>query len=452
VTVTFSVRPSRRPLRDLLRANGKDGPGIRIAALSSKRIRRRAITDALRAQYEAYPYPERDPADEARRLIAGSPGHPLEIDHYVFGGRRDWTRPFHAMVAGGGTGDGAIMLAQLLADRNCPAELVHLDISAASQAIARARAAARGLANLRFVQGSLLDLDRLGLGPFDYIDCCGVLHHLDDPAAGLAALVAALAPDGGIGAMVYAPYGRAGVYEMQAALRMLTGAAPPAERLAVAHRAVGQLPPTNGLARNPFVTDHRTQGDAGLYDLLLNPIDRPFTVREVAALVAGAGLRLTGLIEPMRYRPEWFVADQDIRARLAGMDALDRASFAELWAGNMRRHVFYAVREGNRRVVPPAPDNPDAVPVPHDLDTAQLARAVAAGQAMKVDFDGLAVRVALPPLAGAIAAEIDGARSIAEIRARLRPAPDPAAFRAALDALYDALNGLNRLFLRIPGD
>ena len=30
-------------------------------------------------QYDAYPYPERDPADEARRLITGSPSHPLEL-------------------------------------------------------------------------------------------------------------------------------------------------------------------------------------------------------------------------------------------------------------------------------------------------------------------------------------------------------------------------------------
>ena len=369
----------------------------------------------------------------------------------MFGGARDWTRPFRALVAGGGTGDGAIMLAQLLADRGCPAELVHLDISTASQAIARARAEARGLTNLRFVLGSLLDLDRLGLGAFDYIDCCGVLHHLGDPAAGLAALVAALAPDGGIGAMVYAPHGRTGVYPMQAALRMLAGDAPPRERLAVARQAMAQLPPTSWLARNPFVTDHRAQGDAGLYDLLLNPIDRPFTVPELAGLVAGAGLRLTGLIEPMRYRPEWFVADEGLRARFAAMDALDRAAFAELWAGNMRRHVFYAVRADNPRAVPPAADDLNSIPVAHQLDVAQFARAMAAGQAMKVEFDGLAVRVALSPIAGAIAAEIDGRRSWAEIRAILRPAPDEASFRVAAAALYDALNGLNRLFLRIPG-
>ena len=66
--------------------------------------------DPVRAQYEAYPYPARDPAEETARLITGSPSHPVEIDHFLFSGRRDWSAPFRALVAGGGTGDGLIML------------------------------------------------------------------------------------------------------------------------------------------------------------------------------------------------------------------------------------------------------------------------------------------------------------------------------------------------------
>src|ERR671923_2044489 len=104
--------------------------------------------DRVRAQYEAFPYPARDPKDEKKRLITGSPSHPLEIDHYLFAGRRDWSRPFRVLVAGGGTGDGTIMLAQGLADRNCPAEIVYLDLSAASRRIAEARAARRKLMNI----------------------------------------------------------------------------------------------------------------------------------------------------------------------------------------------------------------------------------------------------------------------------------------------------------------
>src|SRR3954466_7246618 len=118
---------------------------------------------AVRAQYEALPYPARDPRDEAKRLIVGSPSHLLEIDHYVFGGRRDWSKPFRALFAGGGTGDGAIMLAQQLADPGCPAELVHLDRSDAACKIAEARAERRGLTALGVVAGSLLDVDALGL-------------------------------------------------------------------------------------------------------------------------------------------------------------------------------------------------------------------------------------------------------------------------------------------------
>ena len=146
------------------------------------------MNEPVRDQYEAYPYPERDPADEAKRLISGSPSDLHEINHYVFGGRLDTAKPFRALVAGGGTGDGTIMLAQMLAWRDSPAEIVYLDLSEAALEVTRARAAARGLANLRFVRGSLLDLPNLGLGAFDYIDCCGVLHHLPEPAAGLAIL------------------------------------------------------------------------------------------------------------------------------------------------------------------------------------------------------------------------------------------------------------------------
>ena len=66
------------------------------------------LTDArLAAQYEAYPYPHRDPRDEAKRLIVGSPGHLREIDHWVFGAMRPASRPLRALIAGGGTGEAA---------------------------------------------------------------------------------------------------------------------------------------------------------------------------------------------------------------------------------------------------------------------------------------------------------------------------------------------------------
>jgi hypothetical protein len=258
-----------------------------------------------------------------------------------------------------------------------------------------------------------------------------------------------LAPDGGIGAMVYAPYGRTGVYQVQAALRMVSGGEAPAERLRLAKAALAKLPTTNFFAHNQFVSDHKQQGDAGFYDLLLNPIDRPFTVRGVAQLAVGAGLRLTGLLEPLRYHPEAFVEEPELRARLAKLDPLSRAAFAELWAGNIRRHVFYAVKSDNRATLPAVPA-PDAIPVPVDLDGAAFADGIAKTPSIRVNFDGLAIRIALPPLAGEIARLIDGKRTIGDIHNALAPRPDDAAFDAGFAALYAALNGINRLFLRFP--
>src|SRR3954471_17799664 len=123
---------------------------------------------AVAAQYEVLPYPSRDPKDESKRLIIGSPSHLAEIEHYLFAGRIPRDRPFRALVAGRGTGDATIMLAQQAAHAGLDAEITYLDMSAASRAVAEARAAARALRNIRFVSGSLLELDTLSFAGFDY--------------------------------------------------------------------------------------------------------------------------------------------------------------------------------------------------------------------------------------------------------------------------------------------
>src|SRR5437899_4515075 len=141
--------------------------------------------DNVRAQYEVLPYPSRDPRDEAIRLVTGTPSHILEVNHYLFAGRLNFNRPFRALVAGGGTGDACIMLAQQLADRRCPGEVVYLDLSSASRQICEARAKARGLRNIQFLTGSLMDLPSMAHGQFDYIQRTSLLRPLPAPAARL---------------------------------------------------------------------------------------------------------------------------------------------------------------------------------------------------------------------------------------------------------------------------
>jgi SAM-dependent methyltransferase len=62
---------------------------------------------------------------------------------------------------------------------------------------------------------------RQGLGAFDYINCIGVLHHLETPSAGLAALTSVLKEDGGMNLMVYGELGRRGIYEFHDMYRLL---------------------------------------------------------------------------------------------------------------------------------------------------------------------------------------------------------------------------------------
>ena len=408
-------------------------------------------TDAsLADQYEAYPYPQRDPRDEARRLIIGSPSHLREIDHWVFQAARPTSTPLRALFAGGGTGDGTIMLAQHLATAARPGHVSHLDRSAPAQAIARARATARGL-DISFHLGSLLDLASTSLGPFDYIDCCGVLHHLPDPQAGLEALLSVLAPGGGLGLMLYAPHGRTGVYMLQDALRSLAPPTdPPAARLDIARRVMRHLPETAWLRANRYFGDHIDGGDAGLYDLLLNPRDRAYDIPSLITMLQQCGLTPTCLMEPMRYDPAPLLPDPKLRARLQGMDLVQRAALAEQLAGNMSTHVVYCTRTAEPH---PAidPTHPAAIPIAREMPAPEIARAIRPDGTLPMLFDGLRVPIPLPPLAPAILRLIDGHRPVAAIAAALAErGTSPETFAKAWPQTFTPLAAANRILLAAP--
>ena len=408
------------------------------------------MSDPVLAQYTTYPYPARDPADERKRLIVGSPSHLLEINHYIFGGRRDFTRPFRVLFAGGGTGDGTIMLAQQLADLGAPAEIVHLDPSPAAQGIAAARAKIRGLKTIHFQPGSIEELESLGLGSFDYIDCCGVLHHLTDPADGLAILARTLAPGGGLGLMVYGSLGRTGVYQAQAILRLLNDADDPASpRLDRARRLLRQLPRTNWLVRNPFIGDHLQGGEAGLYDLLLNERDRAFTVPELVELTTSAGLSIVSLIEPARYEPETYLTDPLLLQRIHHLDVIDRWALAELITGDLKVHIAYLV-PNKQASEAKATMAPELIPILRDGDGAAMAKGLQPGESLKVTFGPTTLSFPLPRRATPLLAQIDGRRPIGALRHAVAEAGlsmSEVEFDRTFNALYGVLNGINYLFL-----
>ncbi len=107
-------------------------------------------------QYNAYPYPPRDPRRRAPPSAACHFGRPAGIiNHHCFGGAKDFRKGFRALVAGGGTGDTAIFLAEQL--RHCDCTVVYLDMSTTTRQVAEARAEVRGLTNITWMTASIME-------------------------------------------------------------------------------------------------------------------------------------------------------------------------------------------------------------------------------------------------------------------------------------------------------
>ncbi|MEM6609846.1 MAG: class I SAM-dependent methyltransferase [Pseudomonadota bacterium] len=378
-------------------------------------------------QYDAFPYPERNPDDEAKRMITGSPSHPLEIDHFLFAGRRDWSRPFRALVAGGGTGDGLIQLAQVLTSAGKPHHITYLDVSPKAREIAEARASARGLTSIEFRTGSLLDAPQMG--PFDYIDCCGVLHHLPDPQAGFDALAAAVSAEGGIGLMVYAPLGRSGVYPLQEAFAQLLEGSP-RERLKKAKAIFSRVPETHPFKRNTHLGDHNAS-DAGFYDLLLHSQDRAYTIREFSVALEAAGLHMVGQPQAHLYDPSTIVGEN---ALLRDLDRITKMEVAEKLNGAIRTHVAYAAKTTDRRT---ARNERDAVPHLKGVSGKKLSEAAAKTGVIPVSHSGAVAEIPVSAMALRSLAFVDGRTTLEEIAHK--SGLDPVAFSSIWRPLSEAL-------------
>jgi ubiquinone/menaquinone biosynthesis C-methylase UbiE len=329
----------------------------------------------VKDQYEDYPYPRRDPNDEKTRLLPTD----LELLDYLnfkcFEGKQNYSG-FRALVAGGGTGDAAIFLAEQLRDRD--AEIVYLDISHASRTIAEERARIRGLENITWVQASILDIPELDIGVFDYINCSGVLHHLESPVLGLNALRTVLREGGCMGLMLYATIGRTAVYQMQELLRLVnSNESSIQKKIDNARTLIEEIPQSNWLklAEKLMPAEHIRHGDAGIYDAFLHEQDRSYTVPEMLDFVSECDLEFTGFSydRSWRYRPESYIKDATLLKQIKDQGIRRQYAISELVAGNILVHMFYV---STRRNTTAQLTNLDNIPYfyIHKLDGAALCR------------------------------------------------------------------------------
>ena len=107
------------------------------------------------------------------------------------------------LVAGCGTGLHAILAATSYYD----AKVLAIDLSRTSLAYAKRKAGEIGIANVDFAQADILRIGEIDRR-FDVIESFGVLHHLREPAVGLAQLVRLLRPGGYMMLGLYSEIGR----------------------------------------------------------------------------------------------------------------------------------------------------------------------------------------------------------------------------------------------------
>jgi SAM-dependent methyltransferase len=292
-----------------------------------------AIIQQVRDMYTRFPYPPPG-------VLEGMPFTAvMDYTRHLFWPTRSDLAGLRVLDAGCGTGLSAVSIA-----RDHPEmEVVGIDLSETSLGHAQALADRFGVgSNLQLRALPIEDVGALGK-QFDYIIASGVIHHLESPVRGLRALAEVLTPTGGISLMVYGTYGRAGVYIVQDALRLVGAGADFPELAAMARTLLKQLPPDH-----PFnareILDATWENDAGIVDLLLHVRDRSYTVPQVFELLDDAGLQLTRFVDRLAYDPAVYTPDPALTRRFDTLDPRARAAVGELLNGRMRKHWLCATR------------------------------------------------------------------------------------------------------------
>lgn len=294
-----------------------------------------SVAHAVKTFYEMHPYPlavddlggYRQTWNETRR----------RADACLFWPTKPFREDLRILIAGCGTSQAA-----RYAVRWPNAHVTGIDLSHASLVQTRRLKERHRLDNLELYALPVERASDLGC-EFDHVVCTGVLHHLPDPGRGLRALRDVLARDGAMHLMVYAPYGRSGVYMLQDYCRRL-GIGTSTEEIHELAAMLGGLPDHHPLA--PLLRNARDfQSATGLADALLHPQDRAYSVPQLFDLLADCDVAFGRWLRQAEYLPQCgLLAASPHHSRLARLPEQEQFAAAELFRGSMVHHSFVAYR------------------------------------------------------------------------------------------------------------
>lgn len=223
--------------------------------------------------------------------------------------------------------------------KNPQCKVTGIDISKTSLAHQNYLKEKHQLTNLQLERCTLEEAPDKLKQSFDYIVSTGVLHHLPDPDAGLAALKSMLAPHGVISIMVYGKFMRAGVYMMQEVFR-LAGLKQDAAGVAVVRTTLESLPATHA-ARHYAQNASDIHYDAGLLDTFLHRSDRAYSVPEVLDFARRAGLAFRGWADKSIYSVEALIPfNHPLRPLLEKLPQEEQWAALELLTQGIGCHRF----------------------------------------------------------------------------------------------------------------
>jgi SAM-dependent methyltransferase len=294
-------------------------------------------SDEVRAFYERMPYPAPLTNLDAHRDLYKNPDRRRAEFHLIWPAKESCGN-LEILIAGCGTSQAA-----RYALREPEARITAIDVSDTSLHHTRDLQRKYNLDNLELHQLPIERVQELGRA-FDLVVCTGVLHHLPDPDLGLRALRDVLSPNGAMRLMVYARYGRTGIYMMQEYCRLLEIDASAAD-LRTLRAALEALPaehPISGLLRRS--KDFRRP--EAMADALLHPQDRAYTVPELYAWLDRCGMSFGRWIEQAPYLAQCGIVTKSPHAsRLAALPSRQQHAAVELFRGTMVSHSFIAYRD-----------------------------------------------------------------------------------------------------------
>jgi SAM-dependent methyltransferase len=293
--------------------------------------------EEVRAFYESHPYPAPLRNLDKHRELYRNPDRRRALSFLLWPTRAQRTRR-EILVAGCGTSQAAAR-----AMREPDAHVTGIDISEASLLYTRDLQRKYDLRNLDLHRLAVEEVGELGRA-FDEVVCTGVLHHLSDPDVGLRALRGVLAPDAALHVMVYAAYGRAGIYMMQDYCRLL-GVRATDEELRGLGDLIGALSDDHPIADVVRRAKDFRRPDA-LADALLHPLDRAYTIPQLYAWLERCGLKFGRWYEQAPYLPQCgAIAGMPHTARLLSLPPPSQHAAVELLRGTMIWHNFIAYRD-----------------------------------------------------------------------------------------------------------